>query len=331
MSFEIEFAVKRARSREEKGESLKKIRPGRHLLIASTGGHLAQLVKWSSRINSDEDSLWITFDSAQSRSLLEGKRALLVPYIPPRSAIKSAGALRQIMRQVDWEAENFVAAVSTGAALAVPGLYASRWHRIPSFYIESVSRVNGPSLSGKIVATDRRIDVSCQYENWADGRWSYRGTILDQFGRFSKASVASPSIFVTLGTIKPYRFDSLVDAVLKTGLTDDRTIWQVGCTSREDLPGKVFPEMSSNEFDAAASAADIVVTHSGVGTILRLLDMGIYPVVVPRIQPRGEHVDNHQMQIASVVSQRKIGAVANPDEIDPALLIESSGFYVKEI
>ena len=120
LSFEIEFAVKRARSREEKGESLKKIRPGRHLLIASTGGHLAQLVKWSSRINSDEDSLWITFDSAQSRSLLEGKRALLVPYIPPRSAIKSAGALRQIMRQVDWEAENFVAAVSTGAALAVP-------------------------------------------------------------------------------------------------------------------------------------------------------------------------------------------------------------------
>jgi UDP-N-acetylglucosamine transferase subunit ALG13 len=119
--------------------------------------------------------------------------------------------------------------------------------------------------------------------------------------------------------------------MLKTGVTDDSTVWQIGCSSRDDLPGRVYSEMSSDEFDAAARAADVVVTHSGVGTILRLLEMGIYPVVVPRIQSRAEHVDNHQTQIASVVNERKIGAVTDPGGITPALLSESSGFYINEL
>ncbi|MDT5070120.1 MAG: hypothetical protein QOK02_6275, partial [Mycobacterium sp.] len=33
--------------------------PGHHLLIASTGGHLAELERWSNVIGSDPDSLWV--------------------------------------------------------------------------------------------------------------------------------------------------------------------------------------------------------------------------------------------------------------------------------
>ncbi|MFE7416415.1 glycosyltransferase [Rhodococcus sp. NPDC057529] len=140
-----------------------------------------------------------------------------------------------------------------------------------------------------------------------------------------------PTLFVTLGTIKPYRFDSLVDAILESGLANDSTVWQLGCTARTNLPGRVFAEMSSAEFDAAARDAGVVVTHSGVGTILRLLEMGIHPVVVPRIQSRAEHVDDHQLQIASVIRQRDIGAVASPSEITASLLVASSGYKVKEV
>ena len=58
--------------------------PGRHLLAASTGGHLAQLCKWSATLGSSDDSLWVTFDTPQSRSLLDGRRVMHVPYIEPR-------------------------------------------------------------------------------------------------------------------------------------------------------------------------------------------------------------------------------------------------------
>ncbi|MGX6508889.1 glycosyltransferase [Rhodococcus sp. SJ-2] len=306
------------------------IESGRHLLFASTGGHLAQLVKWSKVLGSDDESLWITFDNAQSRSLLHGKNCLLVPYIPPRGILQAGKALIEIQNRIDWRTERFCAAISTGAGLAVPGLAIARLHGVPSYYIESVSRVDGPSLSGRILSAHPGIQMSCQHQSWAGPRWNYRGTVLEQYLRVEKAEVKSPRIFVTLGTIHPYRFDRLIDAVLGTGLADERTIWQVGSTERSDLPGEVHSQMESSEFDTAARTADLVVTHAGVGTILKLLDMGIYPVVVPRRKSYREHVDDHQLQIASVVSKQGIGSVASPDSISSTLLSESTGYSIQD-
>ncbi|MDO1480751.1 glycosyltransferase [Rhodococcus ruber] len=307
------------------------IEPGRHVLIASTGGHLAQLVKWSQVLHSREDSVWITFDNPQSRSLLADKSTVLVPYIPPRGLSRAAKALVHMQREVDWRKGGFSAAISTGAALAVPGLLLAHARGVPSHYIESVSRVNGPSLSGRILSSHPGINLSCQYRSWAGGKWQYRGTVLDRYARVRKSTVDDPQIFVTLGTIKPYRFDALVDGLLQSGLVNDRTVWQLGCTDRRDLPGNVYTEMSGADFDTAALSADLVVTHAGVGTILRLLDLGVYPVVVPRRKSHHEHVDNHQHEIADVVGEQAIGAVIPPDLITREAIIESTGFKIRSL
>ncbi|MCW3468057.1 glycosyl transferase [Rhodococcus pyridinivorans] len=307
-----------------------KIEPGRHILFASTGGHLAQLVKWSSTIGSADDSLWVTFDSPQSRSLVGHRNHLYVPYIPPRGIHQAVKSLPVLIRDINWRDGGFNAAVSTGAALALPALTLSRVRGIPSYYIESVSRVEGPSLSGKILSWLPGIDMSCQHANWARGKWSYRGTVLEQYERMPKPKIERPRLFVTLGTIKPYRFDSLVDAILDSGLADDRTVWQLGCTERTDLPGEVHAQMRGPEFDAAASNADLIITHAGVGTILKFLDMGIYPVVVPRRRARGEHVDDHQLQIASVVSDQMTGAVMFPEEITASALLDATGYVIRD-
>ncbi|ETT23498.1 Glycosyltransferase 28 domain-containing protein [Rhodococcus rhodochrous ATCC 21198] len=299
------------------------------MLIASTGGHLAQLVKWSRTVQSRDDSLWITFDNPQSRSLLAGRNTLFVPYIPPRGVSKAAKAFAYMQKEIDWKGGGFSAAVSTGAALAVPGLLLAHARGVPSFYIESVSRVTGPSLSGRILSAHPGIKLSCQYRSWAGGKWHYRGTVLDRYAHIERSIVDDPQVFVTLGTIQPYRFDALVDGLLATGLVNDRTVWQLGCTGRSNLPGEVHSEMSSVDFDAAAQSADLVVTHAGVGTILRLLDLGIYPVVVPRRKSHNEHVDDHQHQIADVVAEQAIGAVMPPNLITREALIEATGFSVR--
>ena len=62
---------------------------------------------------------------------------------------------------------------------------------------------------------------------------------------------------------------------------DSRTLWQLGTTTREGLPGRAVSEMSREDFVRSARAADVVVTHAGIGTLLDLLDMGIYPVSYP--------------------------------------------------
>jgi UDP-N-acetylglucosamine transferase subunit ALG13 len=254
---------------------------------------------------------------------------MFVPYVAPRDAVRSATAFRQIMNQIDWAAEAFSSAVSTGAAVGVVGLAAARLHRVPAFYFESVSRVNGPSLSGRLAGLDPGITRFCQYEQWAKGSWTYRRSLFETFANVPKPAVEDPRLFITLGTIQPYRFDSVVDAVLSTGLADDRTVWQVGATDRNDLPGTTVSHLSANEFEQSCRDADVVVTHAGVGTLMNLFDMGISPVVAPRRASRHEHVDDHQSQIATVLRSRSIGRVTEVEHLDRDAILAASGTAIR--
>jgi UDP-N-acetylglucosamine transferase subunit ALG13 len=143
--------------------------------------------------------------------------------------------------------------------------------------------------------------------------------------------VERPRLFVTLGTIHPYRFDALVDAICATGLADGRTVWQLGATTRRALPGTVLSQMGAAEFEECARNADVVITHAGVGTIMHLLEMNIFPVVVPRRAARNEHIDDHQAQIAGLLARRSIGVVREADELDAGSIVEASAASVRNI
>lgn len=302
----------------------------RLLLVASTGGHLAQLNMIADRLGATDDSVWITFDSPQSRSLLAGKDARFVPYIPPRGwrqALRAWVLAARITRSMKFDA-----AVSTGAGLAFAVLPQMRLRGIPTFYIESVSRLQGPSLTGRMISATRTASLRTQHSSWADARWRPFPPVLGQFvpqprGPHPTAAGGGsrrPSVFVTLGTIHPYRFDALIDGLLASGLVDESTVWQVGETSRTDLPGTVEQYMGAAEFSRACADADVVVTHAGVGTILALLEAEIFPVVVPRRSARREHVDDHQVQISSLVKSLGVAAVAEADSDLAAAILEAS-------
>lgn len=305
--------------------------PGRQLLVASTGGHLAELNKWSHTIGSACDSLWVTFKSPQSDSLLRNRRVLHVPYVAPRDVPGTMRAFVRIIREIDWQHEAFTSAVTTGAAVGVAGLAAARLHRIPAFYFESVSRVSGPSVTGRLASLDPWIHTCCQYHGWSGSRWRYRGSLFDRFETVPKRPTEHPSLFVTLGTIRPYRFDALVDAILSTGLADGRTVWQLGATTRHVLPGTAVLQMGATEFEHYASSADVVITHAGVGTIMYLLEMGLCPVVVPRRAKRNEHVDDHQVQIANLLRSRGISIVTEADALNLNAIIAASAAKIRSV
>ncbi len=122
-------------------------------------------------------------------------------------------------------------------------------------------------------------------------------------------------MFCTLGTIEGYRFDSLIDRLIDVSGPGAHLVWQLGYSARDGLPGTTHSLMSNAAFEDAALTADVVVTHSGVGTILKLLDLGIRPVVVPRRSARNEHVDDHQEQIAALVEREGLAVVRESDEL----------------
>lgn len=298
------------------------------LLVASTGGHLAQLVRLAPGLGASEDSLWVTFRTPQSESLLAGKRVQYVPYVRSRDlfgALRAAGIVNRLLGQ-----ERFDLAVSTGAALAVSALPIARLRGIPCLYVESVSRVQGPSLSGRIIAASHCAELRTQHPGWATARWQPEESVFATYVVIDKPVVTKPSLFVTLGTIEGYRFDAMVDQVLATGLADERTVWQLGFTSgRTDLPGTVFQQVSAAEFDSFSSEADVVVTHAGVGSLLGLLERGIFPVLVTRRKSRGEHVDDHQLQIAQLAEDLGIAAAVDAPQLTDRTLIDASGYAIQ--
>ena len=298
------------------------------LLVASTGGHLAQLVRLSPGLGASDDSLWVTFRTPQSESLLAGKRVEYVPYVRSRDfrgALQAAWIIRAILRR-----ERFDLAVSTGAALAVSALPLAKLSGVETLYIESVSRVEGPSLSGRIIAATRAAKLRTQHVGWSSKRWQLHPSVFSTYRSVEKVGTDSPSLFVTLGTIEGYRFDSLVDQILASGLADERTVWQLGFTTgRVDLPGEVHQQVSAAEFATHARNADVVVTHAGVGSFLGLMELGIYPVLVTRSKSRGEHVDDHQHQIARLASTLGIAAAVDAPALTKDILVEATNHAIE--
>lgn len=297
------------------------------LLVASTGGHLTELRAWQDRLCLSGRNAWVTFDTPQSRAFLAGADVVFLPYVGPRD-LRGATEVHSRLGAVFGDRPWLVGVVSTGASIAVPAFLAARRRRLARLYIESIARVARPSLTGRLVQWSRLADLRAPYPESARRPWRYEGGLLDQFVVTHRPQAPRPSLLVTVGTIRPYRFDALIDSVLATGLPDERTTWQLGSTKRQDLPGRVVEELAPTDLLRHAREADVVVTHAGAGTVLDLLRMGISPVVVPRRRARGEHVDDHQAELAHLLRRRGLAHVREADELDGQTMRDASGTMV---
>lgn len=281
------------------------------LWVVSSGGHLVQALRIEKAIGENLDSLWITFDTQQARSVLADRRHGFVRYIAPRDISGAIRAAHTIRRHAASEVFDVVA--STGAAIAAIALPMVAMRGQRTVYIESIARSAGPSITGRVLDLAPHVHTYTQYRTWSNSRWPYSGTILDAWEtRAAPSQTKRPSrILVTLGTIRPYRFDKAVDAVLSCLTPGDEVTWQLGATERQDLPGTVHSELSFEHLNSLAASADIVITHAGVGSILMALDAGKVPVLAVRDRSRSEHIDDHQRGIAELMSSRQLATILN--------------------
>ena len=58
------------------------------------------------------------------------------------------------------------------------------------------------------------------------------------------------------------------------------------------------------DFDRYMQEAEVIVTHSGVNSIISCMKIGKPLIVCPRLHEYGEHVDNHQMEIATLMHDK---------------------------
>jgi UDP-N-acetylglucosamine--N-acetylmuramyl-(pentapeptide) pyrophosphoryl-undecaprenol N-acetylglucosamine transferase len=303
------------------------------LLVASTGGHLKQLHRLHRRLTGVEGPFrWATFDTPQSRSLLDGETVEFVRFVggrDPFNLLSNAPAAHRMIRDRDVQT-----VVSTGSSMALPFFALGRAHRLKCHYIESAARSDGPSVTGRLMSRIPGICLYSQYPGWAAGRWDYRGSVFDSFVAES-APEPPPAglarVVVTLGTFRGYGFVRLVERLLEVLPPDAEVLWQTGDTDTSALGIDGHHAIPERDLTQAMREADVVIAHAGVGTALAALEVGKCPVLVPRRLAHGEHVDDHQIQIADELARRGLAVSVEADALTHDDLLAAAGRAVTTV
>jgi beta-1,4-N-acetylglucosaminyltransferase len=116
--------------------------------VCSGGGHLSQLAELCDDWPIDAQH-WITFDSPQARTLLAGRRVTFAHGPTNRSIASLLRNLPLAWRLVRRHRPQTI--LTTGAGIAVPFCYVGRLLGCRVVYIECLSRVSEPSLTGRLV------------------------------------------------------------------------------------------------------------------------------------------------------------------------------------
>ncbi len=295
------------------------IRPGRTLLVASTGGHLEQLYRLRQRFNPSLGEVeWATFDTGQSRHLLADEVVHYVPFVKPRDAkgtfLDGIEAARLLSRG------RFARVISTGAAVAVPFLGLARSRGLAAHYIESAARSDGLSLSGQMVSRVPGVRLYGQYPGWSAGRVHFRGSVFDGFTQGAPRPLRPlERVVVTLGTQRDFGFRRALEALVRVlpefCSPSVEILWQTGATDTTGLPISAVDSVPRNDMVQAFAEADLVVSHSGVGTALMALEHGKCPILLPRRRQFSEHADDHQQLIAEELGRRGLAIWADPDDL----------------
>ena len=262
------------------------------LVVCSSGGHLfdarAVASAWSERTRA-----WVSFDKADVRSLLAGEKVYF-GHGPTNRNIPNLIRNIALAWRVIGETRPR-ALVTTGAGIAVPFAWVARLRGARVIYVECAGRIDGPSLSGRLIApVANRI-----YAQWPELAATWRRALYAGNVLLSQqpAPPAGPGfgVLVTVGTNEA-PFDRLVGAA--AGLTREPVTVQHGSSKIRPHGANSVDYLPFEEFDALVTSARVVVTHAGIGSVAAALAHGRRPVVVPRLHRFGEAVDDHQSSFA---------------------------------
>lgn len=272
---------------------------------------------------------WCTLDAPDVRSLLAGEDVTLA-YGPTCRKLKNlARNLVVAWRLIRRRRPRVI--LSTGSGIVVPFACVGRLLGVPVLYVECGGRVDQPSLSCRIVS---RL-AHRTYVQWPQLQPQVRGGRFhgrlpwERTVRVPATGRAAPRTLITVGTSRLYAFDRLVAA--GEALDGDRTlVVQRGPSTVTPAGARVVDYLSFDALRDEMAAADAVVTHAGIGSVLLAMMHGHHPVVMARRSALGEGVDDHQVMFARQLEREGLATVVERSEDVPAALLRSRATQAPE-
>ena len=113
-------------------------------------------------------------------------------------------------------------------------------------------------------------------------------------------------ILVTVGT-HDQGFDRLVRSMDQLAIQfDERVIIQRGSSTYRPRYAEHFRFTTNQKMTNLIQEARVVVCHAAAGAIILSLNYGKPLVLVPRLRKFGEHLDDHQLELAQALDDAKM-------------------------
>jgi UDP-N-acetylglucosamine--N-acetylmuramyl-(pentapeptide) pyrophosphoryl-undecaprenol N-acetylglucosamine transferase len=267
-------------------------------LAASNGGHLDLLIAVKDALHG-YTRVWITPDSAPADELRrQGETVHSVPRYDRQLMGKAfLRSVAEATRLVATERPRLV--VTSGAGAMLPFCVLARASGARLIFVETMARVTSRSASGAVLS---RL-ASNVLVQWPEAVPLYprsklcNPALLEEVG---PAGRVGDGTFVAVGTHRqPFdRLLEMVDQAAERGELPLPVCAQVGVSQYKPRYYQGVEWLPPDEIDEAIGGAQCVVTHAGSGLISAALKKGRRPLVLPRTAALGEHVDDHQEQLA---------------------------------
>ncbi len=118
------------------------------LLVCTSGGHFSTMRRLES-FWSNHERVWVTDWKKDTKLLEKEEKVHWLPYQPPRDILAFGQNIPRVFQIVYSEQPDMV--ISTGASIAVGFAFAAKLFGKRFVYVESISRSEELSLSGKLV------------------------------------------------------------------------------------------------------------------------------------------------------------------------------------
>ena len=299
-------------------------------MIASLGGHLELLIA-AAPTESGREIVWVTSEGVRADELRNaGSTVHELPRLDRGSvSLRSilAGAILALRERPG-------AVVTAGAGLTVPFCLVSRLLGARLIVVETMARVERGSRSGRLLSKFAD-QVIVQWPELIDA--SYPDAILCEplllEGIGEQTAGGGDGTFVTVGSHDaPFdRLIAMVENAAHDGILPRPVFVQHGVRREAGRGLDGSPWLEPAEFTDRLRSAALVITHGGAGAIGTALRMGRTPIVVPRSSALGEHVDDHQDDLVSKLTEMGLIVCVRGGDLTREHVLDASRSPVKPV
>lgn len=286
--------------------------------VSTTGGHLAQLEMLANSLR-DYRSYVVTVRSSQTYGALGGLAHYEIRQVLRNPANFLVNVLQSLRVYLEERPD---AVITTGAGDALPTVFLAAILGSQVVFVESLARVNRPSMFGRMV--HRWCDLVLV--QWPELLRAYpRGILVSPlFGLSAPQETLppDPAILILTGT-HSRGFEYLlktVDNDIESRRVTGKVTAQIGHSSYIPRNYRSFQFLPHDELLQYLDGCDIVITHDGSASIGEALARGKPTIVVPRSVERGEVSYRSDKELARHLAELRLVVIAeDPAQLDVAL------------